>query len=81
MRLRVPLYYFHLADGDDYIPDELGQDLPDLQAARLNALKAAGQMIAEELASGRERLHLTIFIEDKAGERLMSLPLTVSPEA
>jgi hypothetical protein len=75
----VPLYYFHLANGEDYLADELGQDLPDLPTARLHALKAAGQMIAEELATGRERLHLTIFIEDEAGERLMTLPLSVSP--
>jgi hypothetical protein len=81
MRAPVPLYFFHLDNGDGYVADELGQDLPDLQTARLHALKAAGQMIAEELAEGRERLHLTIFIEDAAGDRLMSLPLALSAGA
>ena len=77
----VPLYFFHLDDGHGYVADDQGQELPDLQAARLHALKAAGQMIAEELATGRERLHLAIHIEDGARQRLMSVPLTVSLEA
>jgi hypothetical protein len=77
----VALYFFHLADGEEYLVDELGQDLPNLQTARLHALKAAGQMIAEEMALGCDRLDLTIFIEDESGQRLLALPLALSSAA
>jgi hypothetical protein len=74
----VPLYYFELLNGDGRIGDDTGKDFPDLEAARRHALKAAGQMIADEMAGGRDSLHLTIFIENEAREELMTLPLSLS---
>ncbi|TPI13027.1 hypothetical protein FJW06_15330 [Mesorhizobium sp. B4-1-3] len=37
-------YFFHVDNGT-FIPDEDGVDLPDLDAARMEAVRAAGEMI------------------------------------
>ena len=42
----MPRYFFHVDNGE-FIPDETGTDLPDLQAARREAVRAAGEMIDE----------------------------------
>jgi hypothetical protein len=34
-------FYFHLRAGDHVIPDEQGQDLPDVSAARREAIQPA----------------------------------------
>ncbi|TPI72568.1 hypothetical protein [Mesorhizobium sp. B2-8-9] len=42
----MTIYYFHVDNGT-FIPDEEGVDLPDLDAARREAVRAAGEMINE----------------------------------
>ena len=74
----MPLYFFHLLNGEGYTADETGQELPDLEAARRQALKAIGELIAEELAAGAENVRITLFIDDAGGERLLTLPIAVS---
>ncbi|TPI57674.1 MULTISPECIES: hypothetical protein [unclassified Mesorhizobium] len=43
-------YYFHVDNGE-FIPDGDGVDLPDLDAARQEAVRAAGEMINESKRS------------------------------
>lgn len=42
----MPRYFFHVRDGADY-PDLQGTVLPDLAAARREALRFAGSLLAE----------------------------------
>ncbi|MCV9967800.1 hypothetical protein OIU34_39005 [Pararhizobium sp. BT-229] len=44
-------YYFHL-DGDKFDEDIEGVDLPDLDAARREALRTAREMMIEKIALG-----------------------------
>ena len=74
----MPLFFISLLDGEGFFADEIGHELPDVEAARRAGLEAAGRMIAEELALGREQLKLSVIIDDHSGERLMILPLAVS---
>jgi len=40
----VPRYFFHLHDEQDY-PDAEGTELPDLQAARVEAVRTSGELL------------------------------------
>ena len=40
----MPRYFFHVDNGE-FIPDETGTELPDLYAARREAVRSAGEMI------------------------------------
>jgi hypothetical protein len=43
----VSRYFFDVRDGK-FMPDDTGTDLPTLQAARIQALRLAGQMLNED---------------------------------
>ena len=43
----MPRYHFHVADGRDY-PDLQGTELADLAAARREALRFAGALLADQ---------------------------------
>ncbi|TPI74955.1 hypothetical protein [Mesorhizobium sp. B2-8-9] len=55
----MPVFYFHVDNGT-FIPDNEGVDLPDLDAARQEAVRAAGEMINESKQSFWE--HMTPWI-------------------
>jgi hypothetical protein len=42
----MPRYFFHVDNGT-FAPDDTGAELPDLAAARVEAVRAAGEMINE----------------------------------
>ncbi|MEA3014829.1 MAG: hypothetical protein QOD42_3374 [Sphingomonadales bacterium] len=74
----MPRYLFHADNGAGYVEDGEGRDLPDLATARREALKSAGEIIAEELALGRTDIKLIIYIAAESGEPLAALPVSVS---
>ena len=45
----MPRYYFHIEDHRTYV-DQVGVELPDLQAARDEAIGAAGQILRDGAA-------------------------------
>ena len=74
----MPLHFFQLAGDREELVDEIGHDLPDLEAARRLALRAVREIIAEEMALGRERVRIAILVDGDEGRRLLSMPVTVS---
>ena len=42
----MPRYFFHVRNGKD-LPDTEGSELPDLNAARTEAIKASGEMLRD----------------------------------
>jgi Domain of unknown function (DUF6894) len=42
----MPHYYLHIRDGTELVEDPDGTDLPDLEAARQEALEGAREMLA-----------------------------------
>jgi hypothetical protein len=48
----MPHYYFHVQNGQGYIPDEEGIDLEDAASARAMAMDSIRSMIAEEARKG-----------------------------
>jgi len=74
-------FYFHLRAGDELMPDEEGIDLPDLSAARREAILAARELLAEAIKSGKPEVPEVFVIADEAGRELDTVPLAaVLPE-
>jgi hypothetical protein len=48
----MPLYFFHLRDGDDFVLDREGRELEDFEAVARIALREARGIIAEEARVG-----------------------------
>ncbi|MEA3066213.1 MAG: hypothetical protein QOJ27_2674 [Sphingomonadales bacterium] len=60
----MPHYYFHVCNGTGFIEDEEGQDLPDLEAARAEAVESARSIMAADVQRGMLDLSSFIEIED-----------------
>jgi len=69
----MPRYYFHLHNGA-LARDEEGRELPDLEAARQEAIKAARELMGEDIKEGLLRLGHRIEIGDEDGREVLMVP-------
>lgn len=69
----MPLYYLHIRDGDKFEVDSDGTELPDLGAPRVEALKAAQELLSEVTGLGKAAV---IEIADGDGQPLLVVPLS-----
>jgi hypothetical protein len=72
----MSLHFFHVKDGVDLIEDHTGSDLPDLEAAREEALEGAREMLADGILSGRNRMRQRFEIRDAAGTTVLIVPFS-----
>lgn len=63
----MPRYFFHLYN-DLEVEDEEGVDLADLETVRAEALKAARDLMAEDVRLGKLTLSHRIEVRDQKGE-------------
>lgn len=63
----MPHYYFHVREGSELSRDEEGQDLPNVEAARREAICASREILGETLLHGGSLNHRTIEIADETG--------------
>ena len=63
----MPQFYFNVQDETGFTPDPEGQDLPDAQAARREAVSATREILGETLLHGGALNHRTIEITDENG--------------
>jgi hypothetical protein len=68
----VPRYFFHVYD-DVIAQDEEGAELPNLAAARLNALAGARDLISEQVRRGYFVLSHWIDVVDEQGEKVLTV--------
>lgn len=66
----MPRYFFNIRDGHDLDEDEEGVELPDLEAAKAEAL-ATVEELREELADAG---NIELEIADETGRRLLTVP-------
>ena len=59
-------YFFHLYNSV-IVRDEEGRDLPDIETARAEAIKAARELICEDTRKGQVTLSHRIEVEDEIG--------------
>jgi hypothetical protein len=75
-------FYFHLRAGDQLISDVEGQELPDVSAARHEAIQSAREILAAAIRAGQANVPEAFVISDEAGRALDTVPLAeVLPEA
>lgn len=73
----MPRFFMHILSNGICDRDEEGQVLPSIVAARLQALKGVGGLIADELALGRSEIEVTLLIEDEGRRPLLTIPVKV----
>ena len=69
------VYYFNLKCDTFDAEDIEGQDCPTLEAARAEAIVAAGELIRGELALGELPTSGWIEVEDSTHRRVLRLPI------
>jgi len=71
----MPRFFLHLCDGADRLLDPDGIELPDVEAAKVHALRSARDTLSNELRQGRLDLRHHIDVEDAEGRVIYTLPL------
>ena len=61
-------FFFHVRDGSDLSRDEEGQDFPDIEAARREAVCSNREMLGERILHGGALNHRQIEIADETGQ-------------
>jgi hypothetical protein len=82
MEVVLRRFYFHLSAGTEITLDEEGTGLPDLSAAKGEAVLAARELLADAIKSGDPDVPEILVIADEAGRPLANVPLaTVLPRS
>jgi hypothetical protein len=63
----MPRFFFHVREGADVSRDREGQELPDAEAARREAISTNREMLGERLLHGGSLNHRQIEIADETG--------------
>lgn len=69
----MPLYFFHLRNGEDVLLDAEGRDLDGAEAIHLAALKEARAIISHDALNGSISLDQFIDVQDDRGKLADSL--------
>ena len=70
----MPLFFLHVCNGDGFTEDDVGHDLPDLAAARQEAIQGLRSIMADEMKNGILNMASFIEIEDEHHELLTTVP-------
>lgn len=63
----MPRYYFHVREGNEVSRDIEGQELPNADAARAEAINASREILSEKLLHGGSLNHRQVEIADETG--------------
>jgi hypothetical protein len=69
----MALFYMHIDNSDGYEPDQEGQEFDDRAAAIVEAGRAGGAILTDDLRKGLTDVSIQIFIEDEAHIRVATL--------
>ncbi len=69
-------FYFHVIEGAEEIRDPEGTDLPDMDAAKREAMTIAAELCAE--FPGRFGDHAILEVFSGTGQRLFTVPISDS---
>lgn len=72
------MFYTNIENGTGLARDEEGQDFANLEEACLSAVRAAREIVAEEIKAGRGRVSLALYIRDETGTCLATLPIAAT---
>lgn len=69
----MPRYHFNVHNGVGVVADEEGRELPDVDAARAEAVRGIRSLIAEEVMGGRVDLRGRLDLTDGDGKVLAAI--------
>lgn len=69
----MPLYFFHLTDGEDTLIDAEGLELRGVEEAKATALLQARDIVSHEALKGSIDLAQRIEVRDEAGAIVCSI--------
>ena len=73
----MPRFYRHMQHGDQFIEDPEGIELPDLDAARADALRGVRDLLSEAIRKGTDDLlEDAVIITDGSRRELMRIPFS-----
>ena len=75
----MPRFFFDTYDGDFFAPDNEGQDLEGIEAAKLQAQEALPDMASDKLPDGDQRVFI-VSVRDEAGQVVLRVSLTLVTE-
>ena len=70
----MPTFFFDLIKHNDVIEDDQGQDLPDIEAAKLEGLASARELIADAAKKGILATSPVFRIRNESGDVLATIP-------
>ena len=71
----MPRYFFDVRhDGEDVSRDYSGSDLPDLDAAKIEALEVWKRILSEHAAGAADPFHWHVVVLDEHGMLLAKVP-------
>ena len=73
----MPLFHFNLNDGT-CAPDKDGTDLPNVQTAKIEAVKHAAELMRDDPREIWENGALKVDVTDHGGHKLFSVTVTVA---
>jgi hypothetical protein len=76
----MPRFYLHLYNRIGAVPDEEGEDLPDLSEARESAFEAIRDIVSEEARHGTIDLRGRIEIAGEGSNLLAVVPFSEAVE-
>jgi hypothetical protein len=68
-------FYFHLRSADELAQDDEGLELPDLAAAREQAIASAREIVADAIKAGKTKTLRHFVIADENGREILTVPL------
>jgi hypothetical protein len=71
----MPLFYFDTRDDDELIRDDVGLELPDLEAVKVQAAKGLAEMAVDVLPGSNERC-LGVDVRDGFDRAVLTTELT-----
>jgi hypothetical protein len=63
----MPRFFFNIREGADFSRDLEGEELPDVEAARREAINSSREMLGERMLHGGSLNHRQIEIADATG--------------
>ena len=70
----MPIFYFHVCNGNGFVEDEEGTELPDVATARKQAISGLRDIMASEMKEGEINLGSFVEIEDEDHELVATVP-------
>lgn len=74
----MPHYYFNIQCDEYETTDLVGEDCPNLEAARREALRTARDLIRDDLLSGKGLHQGWIEVVDEESRPVLTLPLNAA---